>query len=56
MKNEQIPFRFLLFVDAGDVVDPLAAAQAVEADGGLDDIFDHQAEAEDLVRHLEHKA
>ena len=30
--------------------------QAVKAEGGFDDIFDHQAEAEDLVRHLEHKA
>ena len=43
-------------VDAGDVVDPLAGVQTVKAEGGFDDIFDHQAETEDLVRHLEHKA
>ena len=36
-------------------MDPLAGVQAVKAEGGFDDIFDHQAEAEDLVRHLEHK-
>ena len=37
-------------------MDPLAGVQAVKAEGGFDDIFDHQAETEDLVRHLEHKA